>query len=152
VSMSTEIPAAEPPGYDVGVAIAAIDLTGVVAPDHRYQRPASAIPGYEDARGGRRGAAIVEKGEKAVNAAIDAMAGQIGRTAERIANNISRQVAATSASAEMCLESVEISFGITLTAGMQTMFTLQSESSAQVTITLVRKPDVPPSTPEDTSQ
>jgi hypothetical protein len=80
------------------------------------------------------------------------MASQIGLTAERIANNISQQVATASASAEMCLESVEISFGITLTAGMQTMFTIQSESSAQVTITLVRKADVPPSTPEETSQ
>lgn len=152
MSTSTETSAAQSPGYDVGVAIAAIDSTAAVTPDHRHERPASAIPGYEDARGGRRGATIVEKGEHAVNLAIDSMASQIGRTAKRIANNISEQVAVESASADMCLDSVEISFGITLTAGMQTMFTIQSESSAQVTITLVRKPDVPPSTPEEISQ
>jgi hypothetical protein len=36
------------------------------------------------------------------------------------------------------LDSVEVSFGITLAAGVQALFTTQAESSAMVTITLSR--------------
>ena len=44
-------------------------------------------------------------------------------------------------SGKLGLESVEVSFGITLSAGVQALFTAQAESSAQVSITLVRRPD-----------
>jgi hypothetical protein len=36
----------------------------------------------------------------------------------------------------MAVESIEVSFGVTLAAGVQAMFTAQAESSVQVTVTL----------------
>lgn len=39
------------------------------------------------------------------------------------------------------LDSVEVQYGVTLSAGLQTVFTAQAESSVQVTITLTRNHD-----------
>jgi hypothetical protein len=128
--------------YDVGVAIVPLwhDLAG--------QRPAGgstgsdAIPGFDEATGrGRshsadRGALLIERGEEAVRAATEAIAAQIGLATHRIATEIGEQVVPSSPSGTLGLESINVSFGVTLTAGVQAMFTAQAESSVQVTITL----------------
>jgi hypothetical protein len=107
-----------------------------------------AVPGYDEAAGRRgwgrpvadRVAVVVEKGEDAVRAATEAIAAQIGVTAQRIAASIEQQAVSHPAPGRLGLESVEISFGVTLTGGVQALFTAEAESSAQVTITLTRQP------------
>jgi hypothetical protein len=128
--------------YDVGVAIVPF------AHDLGDQRNASqsadadTIPGYEDVSGrGRhspdRRPLLIERGEQAVRAATGAIAAQIGLTANRIATEIGEQLVSPSPTAELELESINVSFGVTLTAGVQAMFTAQADSSVQVSITLV---------------
>jgi hypothetical protein len=84
--------------------------------------------------------AVVVKGGEAVRIATEAIAGQIGLAAVRIAAAIEAQAVASPQPGELGLESVEVSFGITLTAGVQALFTAEAESSAHVNITLTRQP------------
>lgn len=128
-------------GYEVAVAIvpvvAADDLT--VTPS---ARPSSYLPGYDNAIGrpGERFRALaLERGEQAVRVATDALASQIGQTAQRIAAGIGQVEMSPSSSVQFDLDCVEVSFGVTLSAGVQALFTAQAESSAQVTITLTRR-------------
>jgi hypothetical protein len=58
-------------------------------------------------------------------------------TARQIASQISRKLGPTP-SGHMGIESVEVSFGITLISSVQTPFTAQAESSAQVTVKFSR--------------
>lgn len=133
---------AEP--FDVGVAV--MPLRQMVPAPRTASAPgaASSIAGFEDAKGGWRHPAenvpiLIEKGEDAVRTATEAIARQIGLAAQRIARSVEEQVVTSSpATAALDLDSVSVSFGITLTAGLQAMFTAQAESSAQVTITLSR--------------
>ena len=83
----------------------------------------------------------LEPGERAVKIATDALAGQIAATAQRIATVIDQAQVNFSSSAAFGLERVEVSFGVTLSAGVQALFTAQAESSAQITITLSRRGD-----------
>jgi hypothetical protein len=69
--------------------------------------------------------------------ATEAIAAQIGLATQRIATEVGDQLVPSSSSATLGLESINVSFGLTLTAGVQAMFTAQAESSVQVTITLV---------------
>ena len=132
--------------FEVGVAIVAAD-EGAAGPGDRDDQRGGALPGYDEAAGlklpGRHAAdrspVLVVKGGEAVRVATEAIAGQIGLAAERIAAAIEAQAVATRQPGELGLESVEVSFGITLTAGVQALFTAQAESSAQVSITLARR-------------
>lgn len=142
MSTSGEEAVSRPP-YEVGVAIAHLDQGPAVTYDRRQDRTVAGIPGYENTGGAHRKATLVEKGEDTVNAATEAIARQIGQSAERIAKTISAQVDSASYPASMGLESVEISFGITLAAGIQAIFTTQAESSVQVTIKLRGSPEIP---------
>jgi Trypsin-co-occurring domain 1 len=138
--------------FDVGVAIVP---TAVGAPAPGTTDPEGgegSVPGYEETLGrGRPHAAdavpfLIEKGEDAVRSATDALAGQIGLAAQRIAAAVGNQL--TSPAGACDLESVSVVFGITLAAGVQAMFTAQAQSSVQVTITLsVRSADADPSAP-----
>ena len=85
----------------------------------------------------------MEKGEEVTRKATEALAGQIGATAKLIAEAIGRQEAAAlpAAPSAFGLDSVEVQYGVTLSAGLQTVFTAQAESSVQVTITLTRNRD-----------
>jgi len=125
--------------FEVGVAIQQLPLDG---DDHGT---ADRAPGYEEASGGGwgrrwadRGSVVVEKGEDAVRAAAEAIASQIGIAAQHIARAIERQAPEQPATGLLGLESVEVSFGVTLAAGVQALFTSQATSSATVTITLSR--------------
>lgn len=125
--------------FEVGVAIQQLPLDG---DDHGA---ADRAPGYDEASGGGwgrrladRGSVVVEKGEDAVRAATEAIAGQIGTAAQHIAMAIERQVPEQPRPGMLGLESVEVSFGVTLAAGVQALFTAQATSSAMVTITLSR--------------
>jgi hypothetical protein len=132
--------------FEVGVAIAAAD-DGATEPGSRDDQRGTPIPGYDEAWGAKPGRnaegrrpALVLKGAEAVRAATDAIAGQIGITAQRIAAAVEAQSIAAPEPGQLGLESVEVTFGITLSAGVQAMFTAQAESSAQVCITLARRP------------
>jgi hypothetical protein len=129
-----------PTAYQVGVAIQALPVEddGLAGARH--------APGYDEATGGggvgrrwaERRTLVVEKGEEAVRIAAEAIAGQIAIAAQHIAAAVERQAPAPSAPGALALESVDVSFGITLAAGVQALFTVQAESSATVTITLSR--------------
>jgi hypothetical protein len=129
--------------FEVGVAlvVAPEDTAG---PSDGGSQDDGELPGYDEASWpgtGRRAAVrVVEKGEEAVRAVTDAIAGQIGLVAQRIATAIEAQSIASPGPGELGLESVDVSFGITVSTGVQALFTAQAESSAQVTITLARRP------------
>lgn len=131
--------------FDIGIAV--VPLRESVPAPRTESRPVAdgGIPGYEEALGrGRphvaeRAPFLIEKGEEAVRAATAAIATEIGRATQRIATAIGDQVALSSTAGPFDLESVNLSFGITLAAGVQAMFTAQAESSVQVTITLSRR-------------
>lgn len=89
---------------------------------------------------------LLEKGDDAVRAATESIARQIGVAAQRIATALDAQASPPAAPGSLSLESVEISFGVTLSAGVEALFTAMTESSAQVTIVLRRyAPDNPTS-------
>ena len=131
--------------FDVGVAV--LPLREVVPAPRSEQPPppGGGIAGFEETKGTWRNSAekvpfLIEKGEDAVRTATEAIAGQISLAAQRLATSIGEQMAAHPAyDATLDLESVSISFGVTLTVGVQAMFTAQAESSAQVTVTLSRR-------------
>lgn len=130
--------------FDVGVAIAGYDAAG------EHISYGSAPPAYEEASGRRvprprtgHLAASVRRGDEAVQAATEAIAAQVVLAADRIAGAVQAHSGAEPAPGELGLESVEVSFGITLATGVQALFTAQAQSSAQVTIVLARRPQAP---------
>jgi hypothetical protein len=136
--------------FEVAVAFAASpDGLLAVPADSAEEAPAGGIPGVDDAawswrrEPGQAGPrpTLVRMGEAVVRDATDALAEQIGATARRIADAIGRQEQEQEPAepGTFDLDSVEVAFGVTLTGGVQTLFTLQAESSVQVTITLSRK-------------
>jgi hypothetical protein len=82
---------------------------------------------------------LLAKGDGAVKLATEAIARQIGLAAQRIAETIDAQAISSVSTGTLSLESVKVSFGVTLTAGVEALFTAKSESSAEVTITLTRR-------------
>ena len=121
--------------YDVGVAIT--PLAGASQGD---RGGTAGVPGYEQLIGGRRTAILIERGEHAVAAATDALAGQIAVSASRIAHAIGDKLTQDPPPSSMELEAIQICFGVTFGVGVQAMFTAQADSSAQVTITLRAQP------------
>ena len=137
--------------FEVAVAFAPVEQVvgpgGGLAPSE-----GGGIPGTKEAAGnlrfwqredGQPRPTLVQKGEEVARKATEALAGQIGATARLIAEAIGRQEtdAAPEEPGAFGLDSVEVQYGITLSAGLQTVFTAQAESSVQVTITLTRKHD-----------
>jgi hypothetical protein len=150
-------------GQDFEVGVAVLPLRQIVPAPRPGSHPAadSGIPGFDEAQGRARLHSpdkvpfLIEKGEAAVRAATEAIAAQIGLAAQRIAASIAEQV--TSPPAEsggpgaLGLDSVSVSFGVTLAAGIQAMFTAQADSSVQVTVTLSPRPPGPtPPVPQRT--
>jgi hypothetical protein len=125
--------------FEVAIAVAPTE-TDISA----QGRESSGVPGYDEAwgrRGGSRiaeGGSLLKKGDDVLRIATEAIASQIGITARRIADAIESQSLEPSGPEHLALKSVEVSFGVTLTAGVQAYFTAQGSSSAQVTITLGR--------------
>jgi hypothetical protein len=117
------------PPFEVAVAIRS----------SKDSRPS--LPGLSEATERRlqdRTSELIVKGEAAVKAATEALAKQIGLTAQRIAEEIGAQTITPSPSGRLGIESVEVSFGVTLTGGVQALFTAQAESSALVTVKFSR--------------
>lgn len=133
--------------YDIAVA--------VVATDERLERAREAtggIPGFEDTLGRSSksgtitGVVILQKGDEALRIATEAIARQISVTAQRIAETMNRgSWPPPQQQSELGLQGVEITFGVTLTSGIQAIFTAQAGSSAQVTIKLGRSSESHPS-------
>lgn len=127
-------------GYEVGVAIIPVLTAGGV--DQKSIAP----PGYEDTLGMRGRHAtesrsrVVALGGEAVRVATEELAKQVAVTARRFAETLEQEAVTSPAPGRLGVESVEISFGVTLTGGVQALFTAQGESSAQVTISLSRRP------------
>jgi hypothetical protein len=139
--------------FEVAVAFASADGLQTVGPDTSGEAtaagaPAGGIPGVDDASWSLRREprapgsrpVLVQMGEDIVRDATDALAVQIGATAMRIADAIGQreQEQEPGKPGTFGLDTVEVAFGVTLTGGLQTLFTLQAESSVQVTITLSR--------------
>jgi|SRR3954452_1841104 hypothetical protein len=105
-------------------------------------------PGFEDASGVRErlshGArTVVVAGEQTVLAATKAIGTEIARTADVIADQITNALDARVTQpvpGALGLDSVEVTFGITLSAGVQTVFSTKGESSTVVKIVLKRSP------------
>jgi hypothetical protein len=132
-------------GFEVAVAFVPLVESGDGRPAARQEYAEESLPGISDASGWRsRGqphaqrTTVLEKGEDVLQRATEALAGQIGLTAQRIADAIGRQETSPPAIGAFELDTVEVSFGITLSAGVQTVFTAQGQSSVQVTISLTR--------------
>ena len=129
-----------------GVAVAVVPTDGDPAGSGaRDDEDADALPGYDEAAGlrlpiRRASDRVLIKGEEAVRAATEAIAGQIGLAAQRVAAAVEAQAVTAPLPGDLGVESVEVSFGITLTGGVQALFTARAESSAQVSITLARHP------------
>jgi hypothetical protein len=118
------------PAFDVAVAIQSTDSS--------HPR----LPGYSEASEQRlrqRAADLVVKGDAAVKLATEAIASQIGITAQRIAASIDAQTLTEVQPGKLGVDCVEVAFGVTLSGGVQALFTAQGESSAQVTVTLTRR-------------
>lgn len=134
-------------GYEVAVAVMPVDTVDSQR-DTPPVRSGGRLPGHDDAIGrpqGQRRVVLLEQGEEAVRVATEALARQIAATAQRIAAVIEEQQVVSSEQETFGLESVQVSFGVTLTVGVQALFTAQAESSAQVAITLSRRADRGPS-------
>jgi Trypsin-co-occurring domain 1 len=138
---------AEPPfgQYEVAVAIAP---TAWVYPGPSFSAAgdadADAGPGFDETSGfrqhGRHAAQVVlAKGDAVVKLATESIARQIGLAAQRIASTIETQGLPASTPGTLALDSVEVTFGVTLTAGVEALFTATEESSVQVTIVLSRR-------------
>lgn len=128
--------------YDIAVALMPADGLLATASDGEEQ-PDSTVPGFEDAFGTkgseRRSGVLIERGEEAVLAASDAIARQIGTAAARIAMAIEDKTEPMLNAENINMESIEITFGIALSAGVTTVFTAQGESSVEVTLRLSPK-------------
>jgi hypothetical protein len=130
--------------YEVGIAI--MPLATVPDDDHETSTGVGGVPGFDETvgRGGIKSRSypiLIQKGEEAVRGAAEAMAEQIGVIARQITAAIEAQTETQPNLGVFGLDSVQFSFGITLSAGLQTIFTSQVGSSAQVTVTLSRRPD-----------
>lgn len=126
--------------YEVAVAVIDVPATAEVAA--RTTTP----PGFDEALGlrGRHIAdarsRVVALGDEAARIATEQLAKQVGVAAQRFAEVLEQQPVTHPGPGELGVESVQVSFGVTLTGGVQALFTAQAESSAQVTITLTRRP------------
>ena len=130
------------PRFEVAVAFAADDGLGPGPGTGSGASPGqSGIPGVSDTVGIRHGSRpiLVEKGEEILRQVTEALAKQIGTTARLIGDAIAQQEPAAPQPGAYGLDSVQVAFGVTLSAGVQTVFTAQGQSSVQVTITLSRQ-------------
>lgn len=147
--MSEQSQAAVGGGFEVAVAFVPLAETREGRPAARQEPAEESLPGISDASGWRlfgqpqdQRTTVLQKGEDVLARATEALAGQIGLTAQRIADAIGRQEASPPAVGALELDTVQVSFGITLSAGVQTVFTAQSQSSVQVTISLSRLKEI----------
>jgi hypothetical protein len=129
--------------YEVAVAIT--PRTGQGRAPLPHDDGDGVAPGFDETAGfrsqGRQARDfLLEKGDEAVRVATESIARQVGLAAQRIAMALDAQASTPAAPRSLSLESVEVSFGVTLSAGVEALFTAMAESSAQVTIVLSRRP------------
>ncbi|HEX4062177.1 MAG TPA: hypothetical protein VHY58_14270 [Streptosporangiaceae bacterium] len=129
--------------YEVGVSIVPFAESAPPVRDDHNRTDEGTVPGYDDAIGARKRTARlstqIRRGDEAVREATEAIADQIGIAAQRIAETIDRRITPSPNGQSLMLDEVEISFGVSLAAGIQALFTAQADSSAQVTIRLSRQ-------------
>lgn len=131
--------------YETAVAITSAVISQPGAP-FRGDEGDSAGPGFDQTSGFRAHArqvadTVLVKGDAAVKLATESIARQIGVAAQRITAAIEAQsMPAEGQAGSLSLESVEVSFGVTLMAGVEALFTAKEESSVHVTIILSRRP------------
>jgi hypothetical protein len=139
------------PGYQVGVLLRRdvvgdrpAGLPGEAEPDR-----ASGLDGYDEAMGLPRrvvatGEKLAELGEGAVRAVARAVAAQVGLVAEQVAASLEQQDIAGAGPGRLGLDTVELTFGVTLTAGagsaVNAFVTAEGETSFEVKISLSRRP------------
>jgi hypothetical protein len=85
---------------------------------------------------------VRELGEAALRATADAIGAQVGTVAERIAASLEQRSITHASAGQIGLESVELTFGLVLTAGagkvVEAFLTAESETSAEVRIVMSR--------------
>lgn len=103
--------------------------------------------GYDEATGRWWGAGrdkLVGLGEDAVRLASTAVAAQVATVAEQVAARLERSTISHGAPGQLALDTVELTFGVALTAGtgsaINAFVTAEGESSFEVTISLTRRP------------
>jgi hypothetical protein len=134
--------------YEVAVAITPVSGRGQ-EPPRAGDGSDDFTPGFDQTAGfrsqGRQAREfLLEKGDEAARIATESIARQVGLAAQRIATAIDAQATTPPSPGSLSVESVEVSFGVTLSAGVQALFTAMSESSAQITIVLSRRPSDTP--------
>ncbi|WP_322748678.1 MULTISPECIES: hypothetical protein [unclassified Frankia] len=131
---------------DVGVALVDRDSTGDADADTGDDGESWLVEAA--GRGGQhrrtRRAAVVERGEEAVRAAVRALSSQIGVVAGEVARGLDGQGLVEAAPGRLGVDAVEVSFGVTLTAGsgqaIQAVLSVEGEAAVQVTVSLTRRP------------
>jgi hypothetical protein len=135
--------------YEVGVAIAPLFSEPDKQNVSRLQAGPGQVPGFDETigrprlRSNEQETALIKKGEEAVRMATEAIADQVGLAAQRIAAGLGEQAIISPAPGTFGLDSVDVSFGVTLAMGIQALFTTQAESSVQVTMTFSRRAGSP---------
>ncbi|WP_250285323.1 MULTISPECIES: hypothetical protein [unclassified Frankia] len=131
--------------YDVAVALRGPELTG----DARRDAGQGGESWLEETAGRAgqhrrdRRAAVVQRGEQAVRAAVRALSSQIGVVAGDVARGLDGQGLVEAAPGQLGVDAVEVSFGVTLTAGsgqaIEAVLSLEGEAAVQVTVSLTRR-------------
>ncbi|WP_239339529.1 CU044_2847 family protein [Frankia sp. CiP3] len=106
-------------------------------------------PGLEDASGAhRRRGPVVRRGEEAVRAAVAAVTGQISLVAAEVSRQLDGAGLVEPAPGQLSVDSVEVKFGVTLTAGsgkaIEAVLSVEGEAAVEVTVALARRPSCPP--------
>lgn len=124
------------PAYEVAVAL--LPLGRRASRDLGTDRDLTeqSVAGFEDVRGTSRSVSLIEHGEDALRAASEALAVRAAAVASSMARAISAQLRSAESPPDASFETIEVAFGIALSAGLQTVFTTQAQSSVQVTLTL----------------
>ncbi|EFC82833.1 hypothetical protein FrEUN1fDRAFT_4029 [Parafrankia sp. EUN1f] len=82
-------------------------------------------------------------GEAVLNATADAIAAQIGAVAERLGTELARRPIGSPEPGQLGVQSVELTFGLTFTAGagkvVEALLTAGGEATTQVSVVLARR-------------
>ncbi|MCK9877273.1 hypothetical protein MXD59_16075 [Frankia sp. Ag45/Mut15] len=136
-------------GWSSEVGVALVPAAAVpVAPG----RPVPGGSPFEDASGShRRRGRVVQRGEDAVRAAVTAVTAQISLVAAEVSRQLDGAGLVEPAPGQLGVETVEVTFGVTLTAGagkaIEAVLSVEGEAAVEVTVSLARRPANPPADP-----
>jgi hypothetical protein len=118
-------------GFDIAVSVVSDIGADGIAVDGLPYEPASNAGQAKPTR-------HLERGSRALEI-MDSLGEYIGDVSQRLAAAVDGASSGVDAAGGLRVESLDITFGVTLGAGIAALFTIQNESSAQVTVTLSRQ-------------